>query len=310
MKAQLAVFLLTLVTAIWGATFFLTRWFLDGLAGASGIPASSWAVTGVFLFARFALGGALALLVFPSTLRSSWTLWRDAAWVALATAAGFLLQTVGLASVSPATSAFLTSLYVPLTPIAAWLLFRRPLPRVLAGAMALALAGLWILTPPTSPAFGLGEALTAACGAAFAVQIVLLDRTAGRHDAGAFTAAMLVLCALAFLPLLAADPRLLSPTVWARLPAQAWLALLLTGTLASVLSFWIMCRFQPFLDPSHAALVYAAEPVFAAAFSALWFGERFGATALLGGGLLVAANVWAGRAALKPPRTGAIIPPP
>lgn len=292
-----AVLALTGVNVIWGSTFFLTKQSLDALAAATGAPvADTWAG---FLLLRFVLAALLGALVFPTALPGlrSAALWRDAAWIALPTAAGFALQTAGLARVSPSASAFLTSLYVPLTPVAGWLLFRTRLPQGLLAPLILAVGGLWILTPPTAPGFGTGELLSAACGIAFAFQIVAMGRVGARHDARAMTLAMfLLIAALAALPGWAVASRALG-----RLEGPGLWAIVFNGTVASVLPFWVMCRFQHRLAAAHAAVVYAAEPVFAAALSAACFGERFGPAVYLGGGLVVAANVWAGlRATARP----------
>ena len=309
-RARQVVLLLTVMNVVWGSTFFLTKRSLEALAVAAGPPATPEDAWAALLGLRFALAAAVAALVFRKALGDlrSPALWRDAVLLGIPSALGFALQTAGLALVSPGTSAFLTSLYVPFTPLAAWLLFRHRLPRALFPALALALAGLWILSPPSAPGFGWGGILSAACGAVFAVQIVVTDRLSSRQEAGAVTTAMFVLMAAGFLAAAWALPSgraFLSPEALGRLAGNpsGWLPIAFNGTVASVFPFWAMNRFQKHLDPNHAAVVYATEPLFAAGFSALWFGERFGPAALAGGLLVVGANLWAGKAvAVSAPR--------
>jgi len=288
-----AILVLMAANVAWGSTFFLTKRSVEALD-------AGWAS---WLALRFGVGALAALLIFLPALGAlrSVALWRDALWIALPTAAGFALQTAGLKAVSPATSAFLTSLYVPFTPLAAWILFRSRPPKTLAVALVLALGGLWLVTAPQGlEGLGQGELLSAACGAAFAVQIVLIGRLSPRHDPRALSAALGILLTLAFLlpALLASGGEL--PFVHMLEDPWAWGPILYMGAGVNLFTFWAMTRFQPRLEASHAAVIYALEPVLASLFSAVWAGERFGTAALAGAALVVAANLWAGRAQITP----------
>lgn len=300
-----AVLAITAVNVLWGSTFLVIKWGLATMGEASGLGSAAGAWT-AFLALRFALAVPAAAAVLPGALSglAQGALWRDAFWIALPGAAGHALQTVGLVHVNPAASAFLTSLYVPATPFFAWLLFRERMPGALLPAVAAALAGLWIMNPPTSGAFGAGDALSAACGLAFGWQIVTIDRFSARHPPAPLTLAASVWIAAAYLAAACAVPggrQALSAETLGRLAASpaAWGPVVFLGVAATSLPLWIMNRFQHRLGPSHAAVLYAMEPVFAALLSFLFFGERFGPAALAGGALVVVANVWAGR-----PKTG------
>lgn len=295
-----AILALMGINILWGSTFFLIKMGLAGTARAAGLPEREiWAG---FLAMRFVLAIPAVLVVCPGAAGrlADAPLWRSAFWIGLAGAAGHFLQTSGLLWVTPSISSFLTSLYVPATPVAAWLLFRRPLPRSFLPPVGLALAGLWIMNPPTDPRFGIGEVLSAACGIAYGVQIVLIDRFSGRHEAGALTvAASLVIGGLLLAAALATPGgrTALSPAALARLASvpSGILPILFLSLVASSLPLLAMNRFQKALDPTHAAVVYATEPIFASLFSALFFGEAMTVPILLGGALVVAANVRAGR---------------
>ena len=111
-RAEIA---LALVALIWGGTFVMVK---AALADISSL---------VFLSLRFSLAGVLLLLYFRKQ-----TIFRIpakslglAALVGALLMSGYVLQTVGLLTTSPAKSAFLTGLYIPLTPIFGAILFRR-----------------------------------------------------------------------------------------------------------------------------------------------------------------------------------------
>ena len=74
-------------------------------------------------------------------------------------------------------------------------------------------------------------------------------------------------------------------------------ALVLTVLGATMFSFWAQTRFQPRLPPVTAALIFVMEPVFAALFAALFYGESVSATAGIGAALILAAMAVAAREA-------------
>ena len=56
-------------------------------------------------------------------------------------------------------------------------------------------------------------------------------------------------------------------------------------------AFGLLFYFQPKLDPTRAALIYLAEPIFAAFYASVAVGRTLSVIALLGAGLILAANV-------------------
>ena len=88
---------------------------------------------------------------------------------------GFLFQLFGLQGITPAVSAFLTSLYVLFTVLLVALV-HRTLPHwlVLVGALSATLGAAYISGPPQLN-FGLGEWLTVVCAFVFAVHILATD---------------------------------------------------------------------------------------------------------------------------------------
>ena len=256
-----------------------------------------WIVAVRFLFA------AALLLPWPRVYRAvTRPLAGDAFWLALPSAAGYLLQAAGMHDLEAGTNAFLTSLYTPLTPLLAWLFLRRR-PRVrIAAAVAVAMAGVAILTGPTGLGFGLSEALVVAGAFCWAIQILLIDRLARRHETAPFTGmfflwtGLLALPGLAFTDPHAAFAALLRP----ELQLPIW-GLVIVST---VLTLIVLVHFQPSLDPSRAALLYVLEPAFAAVFAALLHGEPFEGFKLAGCLMILLASVIAELPGLHPHPVG------
>ncbi len=259
------------VTAVWGLTFTAVQRALE-IAG----PFS-------FLTARFALGAGVLLLVFH---RGALRISRNTLLVSLLLgfwlSVGYGLQTVGLVYTTASKSAFITGLCVILVPIFSLALSRiRPRLGSLA-AIALAVSGLYLLTAPGELGPNLGDFLTLGCAFAFAIHIVIAERVAPYHEAAP----------LAFWQILttAAIAAIIMATFeGVRLPLNRWTvsALGITGVFATAVAFAVQMWAQRRTSATHVAVIFTAEPVFAALFSWLIQHEQLGASGLVGGGLII-----------------------
>jgi drug/metabolite transporter (DMT)-like permease len=73
-------------------------------------------------------------------------------------------------------------------------------------------------------------------------------------------------------------------------PPILWDVLLL-AVFATIIANGLMVFYQPNVDPTRAAMIYLTEPIFAAAFAYLFIHETLTPKAMLGGGLILAANL-------------------
>ncbi|MCU0726407.1 MAG: DMT family transporter [Planctomycetes bacterium] len=286
--------MLTLACVVWGLSFVFIKDVdrsLDRDDGWSWSTAAAWIVAVRFL-AAFAL-----LAAWPGVLRGfTRPICRDGLLLAIPSVLGYGLQAAGMRGLEPGTNAFLTSLYTPLTPLLAWLVFRKMVPLRVLLAVPAALAGVAVLTSDGQggwlSAFGLHEGLVVAGAICWAVQILLIDRFGRRHGAGPFAASLflwtglLALGALACLRGGASAGELLAPLVRPALGVPIGGLVLLS----TIFTLVVLIRFQPALDPSRAALLYLMEPAFAAVFSYFLEGEGFGGRKLAGCLVLLAAN--------------------
>jgi drug/metabolite transporter (DMT)-like permease len=271
--ADLALLVLTLS---WGTTFH----FVKGVLAV--------ASPGVFLAARFAAAtAALALVRLMRRDPPSPGLWRHGTILGALVLAGLVLQTVGLRYTTPARSAFLTGLSVLVVPFAARFVYGRAVRGAAWAGVALAVAGLALLTRPfgegISAAIRLGDALTAACAVAFALQIVLTSEWSPRHPLVPFVLVQVAAGLAGTLVLLPLDaPRLEA----AGLPLLAATALF-TGVPMTAGAFFVMAWAQRRTTAVRTALIFSLEPVSAALFSHWYGGEPLAAADWAGGALVV-----------------------
>jgi drug/metabolite transporter (DMT)-like permease len=271
-----ALLALIAVTAVWGITFVQVKDALELY------PLFA------FLAVRFAI--AAAVLAVPASGRMG-TLGRRG-WVAgaslgLLLALGYALQTAGLERTTVSSAGFITGLYVVFTPLLGLLLFRTPVGRAVWLGVALAVAGLALLSGVGAgdPA---GDLLVLAGSAAYSLQIALMERYAPRYDPLAFTQAEMIAAFAGFAVVAVALGQVEVPRGW-----TVWSALLVTGIFASALGFLVQTWAQRRISAARTAIAFAMEPVFAGIFGFWLAGDRLGALgwsgcALIMAGILVA----------------------
>lgn len=273
MTRRQAVLSLWATCLIWGAAFPLTK-----LALRDATPMAFTAV-------RFVIA---SLLVGPALRGISREEWRAGAVLGGLLALGFASQTVGLQWTTASRSGFLTSLYIPFTPLIVLLVYRT-LPERLAGlGLAVAVTGMLVLTRPGDLAGGLnlGDGLTVLCALAFASHMVATGNFARRFRVEHLMMAQIVVAALL--------TTLATPLL--EMPKLSWTPLLIgmvayEAVLASVVAIRLQLAAQQVLSPTYAALVYTLEPVVAATTSFLVMGERLTFLQWGGGGLIILGSL-------------------
>jgi drug/metabolite transporter (DMT)-like permease len=207
-------------------------------------------------------------------------------FLGLALFAGYAFQTFGLALTTPAKAGFITGLGVVMVPVASALLLRQPPSRAVWLGVVMATAGLALLTLDSSLAANAGDLLVLFGAASFAVHILLTGRFAPGHDPlRLLFGQVLTVAVVSLVASLLFETRPGLPS------GQVWFAAAFTGLFATAVAFGIQTLAQRFTTASHTALIFAAEPVFAALFSFLLIGEVLGPRQLLGCALILAGMV-------------------
>jgi drug/metabolite transporter (DMT)-like permease len=266
---------LVAVTVLWGSTFVVTK----GLVGAHALPPLG------YLGLRFGAAALILLALFPRSLRPSRRLVADGGLLGLGQALGLLLQVFGQCYTTASKTAFLTALATALTPLVALAYGERP-SRAQAFGVVLATSGLALLTYPAGDtAWNRGDLYAAGCAIIYAFVIVETARRAPHHAAGPFSAVQTVVMAAVFLVFAVASHGALA--AWPAGTEPALLALerrplVLDGTTVALIAYMaVACTVLTFvvqtfamarMSATHAAVVFALEPVFALALALLLYG--------------------------------------
>ena len=197
-----------------------------------------------------------------------------------------VLQSMGLMQTTATAGGFISGLPVVITPILAVpLLGERPGGSALAG-VALATAGLALISVSDDLRVGTGDAVVLVSSVLFGLQIVLTGRIAGRADPRAVgtlqVAGALAVCVVGTL-LFDRVPASVTPDAVA---ITAYLGIVNLGFVWVVQS-WA----QRHRSATRTALVLTMEPVFAALFAWLWLGESLPPRVALGAAAVLGAMV-------------------
>jgi drug/metabolite transporter (DMT)-like permease len=273
--------LLVLVTLVWGATFVVIK---DALADITPL---------LFNAVRMTLAAAALALVFARDLRR---LSRDALRMGFVVGvflwAGYEFQTTGLKLTTPSKSAFLTGFSVILVPVFLALGWRRKVNHWTVAGVLTALAGLFLMTVPAGgeglnlASINRGDLLTIGCAVCFALQIITMGRAMQKYrfeQIAVLEAVVAAVLMFASVPLLEQAHAIWSPRV-------VW-AILITGLLGTAAAFTVQAWAQQFTPPTHTALIFLLEPVFAWITSYIVLHERLGTRAGLGALLILAGIV-------------------
>lgn len=293
--------------AVWAFSFPAMKSL--ALLGERSAPGnSSFFFAALCVTERFTLAGLL-LTVFPGLQLRQLTRRevKQGLGLGLFGAAGLILQMDGMAYTHASTAAFLTQGYCVWIPI--WFALRHgrwPGWHSL-GATLLVIAGAAVLNDVAAGnlRLGRGELENLLGSVFFAAQILWLEK---KEFAGnsvlRFSWVMFATMAAAALPLsltLATSP---AAVFSAYASPSAWVLMVGLTLFCTLLTFLLANRWQPEVPATEAGLLYCTEPVFTSAVTLVlpgiisrWTGiaypnELLTWNLLLGGGMIIAANVW------------------
>jgi drug/metabolite transporter (DMT)-like permease len=278
---------LVLNTVIWGTTFVVVKQALRDVSPV------------LFLALRFTLAAVALMVLF----RGSWSHPRKprlslgvGAVAGAFLFAGYAFQTIGLKFTTAPKSAFLTGLTTVMVPVLAALVYQIK-PRVTEiGGVLLATCGMALMTLPAgAPSVNSGDLLTVCCAVCFAAHILTLG-----HYAAEASFELLSTMQIAVSALLAWSLFHWIETPHIRWTSGVWVAIVVTGLLATALAFTFQAWAQQHTTSTRTALIFALEPVFAWITSYLATGESLAPRAAGGAGLILTGILLV---EMKPPRS-------
>jgi len=280
----IALIALVLVCVVWGTTFLIVQ------RAVAKMPVMD------FLAVRFTVATVAMFALRPTCLRGMTRQgYMQAIILGVLLGLGYITQTYGLRYTSATISGFITGMYVVFTPVMSWLILRRKINRNTWLAVALATAGLAMLSL-RSWSVGVGELLTLGCALVSAVYIVGLGEWSAKYNPYGFSA--LQIATVAVITLVAAAPRGIT------LPPDSgvWWVVVTTAIFATAIAFLVQTWAQSLVPATNAAIVMTMEPVFAGIFGVFFGGDKLSLQIITGAVcVLIAIIMIAMRSASKAP---------
>ena len=286
------------ISFLWGMTFIWMKQGIEAAERAAPGLEANW-VAFLFFSARFVIATVLTLALLPKARSGLFNpdAVKGGAWLGLILSAGYLSQNVGITTVTPGVSAFLTSLYVVFTALIAISLGRQSITKSTVIGVLLATFGAgWIGGPP-QVSLGFGEFLTIFSAYMFGAHIIATDRITKENDPIEVTGPMMVtIMLLGALMLLALPIRSEGLSIMSDFQEVlvAWdflLPLFLCAAFGSLVALLVLNVFQRDLPPIRAAIIYAFEPVWAGIASLIMGYDEIGFWFFLGAGALLIGNL-------------------
>ena len=277
-KKWKAEFLLLVTTFFWGVTFVVVKEAIQ--------------VTGVFVFlAQRFIAAALILAGICLAMRRPFAprLIGQGMVMGFFLFGGYAFQTSALLYTTASNTAFLTGLNIVLVPLLGVLFHGHRVTRNMIAGVILAVAGLYLLCTNGGWFFNKGDLLAGVCAVSVALHLIYTGKYASGADVYWLTAIQLgVVALLSILTALLLGDRIM---VW---HSEILWALVICVLFATVFAFLVQTAAQRLTDPTHTALIFCMEPVFAALFAYVTLGERFGVAGAVGAFLIFTGMILAG----------------
>lgn len=274
-KAQLLADLgLVFVTLVWGATFVAVQEAIKKVEPY------------YFLSIRFGIATLIMIAAANRRLlHMSCKTVLKGILIGLMLFSGYAFQTFGLKYTTASNTGFITGLSVVIVPVA-FALSTKKLPRLFPSLGVIsATAGLGLLTINQSLQLNFGDILVFFCAVSYAAHIMLLGRFSPDNDP--FVLATLQIGTVTIISFTAALIKEAPPS-GADFTGQVWGAIIITAVFATALAFLLQTWTQKYTSPTHTAIIFTLEPVFAALFAYLLAGEILTVKQGIGAVLIIA----------------------
>jgi len=275
MNTRKANVLLLFAAFVWGSGFVGNRWVLD----AGFTPFQLIAV-------RMFIASVCLNVFFRKKLK---TISKGDLSVGILIGgflfAGFAFQTYGLLYISPAVNAFVTAVYVILTPFVRRMLIKDKLDVFASIGAVLTVAGIGLISLDGGFGMSIGIILTLLCAVCYAFQTVFTDKYTKLHDPINLTIVMIgfnFICALAAGLFLGDMPQVTTGAV---------LSLLYLGVVCTFVAYLCQNIGQKYTTAVNAAIIMSMEAVFGALLSVILLREIMTAQMILGSAIVFAAII-------------------
>lgn len=268
-------------TLIWGGTFALIKNAFNDISPL------------LFLGLRFGIAALIFLpFVYSSLKKTNKKTLIAGSILGLFYFAGFTAQSLGLNLTTATKSGFITGTFVVFIPILQLIIEKRKPKWFNILSVFLVLVGLILLSSKGENAldfiqqlgsdFNLGDVLTLLCALLFAFQVVYVDVFTKKYDYLPMVFVQLLITGVGGFILSYIFSISSLETFKFTFNTTVVTAILYTAIFASIIATVIQLKFQKFVSPTKAGIIFSIEPIFAAVFAYFLLSEKISNFGLVG----------------------------
>ncbi|NLS44556.1 MAG: DMT family transporter [Firmicutes bacterium] len=271
--------LLLSVTVIWGTTFVVVKTILARVDPI------------VLIGMRFLVASLIMTLILARRIpQMDRTAIKAGVLIGLILFAGYVLQTIGLEYTTASKCGFITGLSVVLVPVFSAILLRKApgIPSLIGvGFAALGLAFL-SLNFSEATLLQTGDLLSLAGAVAFGFHIVVVAKFAPLYDVKTLVVTQLWIVTIAAFIMAAMQVFVFGRTLLLEPVSTDLVGIGFLGILATALPVLVQNIAQRFTSPTHVAIIFSTEPVFAGIFGWWVLGDVLTKIQIIGAALIIA----------------------
>jgi drug/metabolite transporter (DMT)-like permease len=264
-----------LTTFLWGGSFLFTK------IGVREVPPP------FFVLLRFSLAALLmGLLCIPRLGRLDWTTIRRGALVGLALGITNLTFVVGIKGTSISRAGVINNLFVLFIPLIARIVWKDRIGGITIAGIGFASLGIGLLAGGGGEGFNRGDMVSTLCAFFIAIHIITVSKVLKDEDV--WLVSLVQFCVVA---VMAGVTTLVVPTPPFVLDLTSLAAIVYCAIFPTVICFTLQNRYQRYVTPTQAGLIYTLDPVWSLLAGFFVLGERLTSYEWYGCGLIFLAVV-------------------
>jgi len=270
-----AVFFLIITTFLWGGSFLFTK------IGVREVPPP------FFVLLRFSLAAFLmGLLCIPRLGRLDRATIRRGVLVGLALGITNLTFVVGIKGTSISRAGVINNLFVLFIPLIARVVWKDRVGGINIAGIGLASLGIGLLAGGGGEGFNRGDMVSTLCAFFIAIHILTVSKVLKDEDV--WLVSLVQFCVVA---LMAGATALVIPTPSFTVGMASLAAIIYCAIFPTVVCFTLQNRYQRYVTPTQAGLIYTLDPVWSLMAGFFVLGERLTTCEWYGCGLIFLAVV-------------------
>ncbi|MGE0919653.1 DMT family transporter [Trichlorobacter lovleyi] len=267
------LFFLVLTTFFWGGSFLFTK------IGVREVPPP------FFVLLRFSLASiVMGLLCLPRLGRLNRQTILRGTIVGLALGITNLTFVVGVQGTSISRAGVINNLFVLFIPLIARIVWKDRIGGINTAGIGLASLGIALLAGGGGEGFNRGDMISTLCAFFIAIHIITVSRVLKDEDV--WLVSFVQFCVVA---LMAAVITLVVPTPPFSLGLTSLATIIYCAILPTVVCFTLQNRYQRYVTPTQAGLIYTLDPVWSLLAGFAVLGERLTTREWYGCGLIFLA---------------------